>query len=486
MNLSTWFRGLRGKLLFSAVIPLFGFVAISVISIKGLKALGGHLNQSYNEITPNLDYLGRMGVARAQIGFYLWAVVAINDDQKERDSFIVLAKEMVQNYKTAMNNYENAPHQEGEKEIYAPVKEVNPRFLALTEDLIRRLELNKPEETRYVYESIKSGEWRKTGSPIRKVLEKVISQYTELTKTNNEIQKSEQSGAIRWLTTTAVASSVGIFLFMIFLAYRISTAIGVISEKLKVSGGEVSSAVTQLSTAGQGLAQASTQSAASLEETVAALEQISSMIKMNSDNAKQAEALSQTSKERAETGEREIKNLIDSMTEISMASKKIEEIITVIDDISFQTNLLALNAAVEAARAGEQGKSFAVVADAVRALAQRSAESAKGISTLINDNVEKIERGMSVADKSGAVLTEIVGSVHKVSALNSEISIASGEQTTGIVQVGKAMNQLDQGSQENAAASEEIAGTAEQISNQARTMHSLVQELDVLIKGKAA
>ena len=207
---------------------------------------------------------------------------------------------------------------------------------------------------------------------------------------------------------------------------------------------------------------------------------------MNSDNAKQAEALSMTSKERAENGETEIKNLIDSMTEISQASKKIEEIITVIDDISFQKNLLALNAAVEAARAGEQGKSFAVVADAVRALAQRSAESAKGISALIRDNVDKIERGMTVADKSGAVLTEIVTSVKKVSDLNGEIATASGEQTTGIQQVGKAMNQLDRGSQENAAASEEIAATSEQISMQAKQMHSLVQDLDILVSGKAS
>jgi len=239
-----------------------------------------------------------------------------------------------------------------------------------------------------------------------------------------------------------------------------------------------------LSVAGQSLSQSSSASAASLEETVASLEEMTSMVKMNSDNAKQAAALSAASSEAAVQGEKEMSELIASMSEISDSSKKIEEIINVIDDIAFQTNLLALNAAVEAARAGEQGKGFAVVAEAVRSLAQRSAEAAKDITSLIQESVAKIERGTHKADKSGEVLKNIVVSVKKVADLNTEIATASEEQSTGIGQISKAMNQLDQSVQSNAASSEEIAGTAEEIKRQSDVMRDVVLEINTEVNGK--
>lgn len=209
------------------------------------------------------------------------------------------------------------------------------------------------------------------------------------------------------------------------------------------------------------------------------------MVQMNSDNAKQAASLAATSREVAERGETEIKSLIVSMTEISQSSKKIEEIISVIDDIAFQTNLLALNAAVEAARAGEQGKGFAVVAEAVRALAQRSASSAKDIESLIKESVSQVEHGSKVADKSGEALSSIVTSIKKVSDLNNEIAAASSEQTTGIQQISKAMNQLDQSSQSNAASAEEIAATSAEINGLAHRTQELTADLNRAVIGAA-
>jgi methyl-accepting chemotaxis protein len=213
----------------------------------------------------------------------------------------------------------------------------------------------------------------------------------------------------------AIAGTLVLLAAVIFIARYISKSVGQLSARLYKSGEQVASAIEQLSLAGQNLSESASASAASLEETVAALEEMSSMVRMNSDNAKQAASLSSASSDAAHKGETEMSALLDSMKEISTSSKKIEEIINVIDDISFQTNLLALNAAVEAARAGEQGKGFAVVAEAVRALAQRSALAAKDINALIKESVAQIEHGTQQADRSGEVLKNIVISVKKVS-----------------------------------------------------------------------
>jgi methyl-accepting chemotaxis protein len=172
------------------------------------------------------------------------------------------------------------------------------------------------------------------------------------------------------------------------------------------------------------------------------------------------------------------------MTEISDSSKKIEDIINVIDDIAFQTNLLALNAAVEAARAGEQGKGFAVVAEAVRALAQRSAVAAKDISSLIKENVSKSDQGAEIANASDKVFKSILESVRKVAELNSEIATGSQEQANGIQQISQAMSQLDQASQGNAASAEEVASSSEEMSAQARILVNLVMELQNIVSGR--
>lgn len=229
-----------------------------------------------------------------------------------------------------------------------------------------------------------------------------------------------------------------------------------INEGFQKSTLEISSTVDSLKTEGGKLSSAVTSSAASLEETVASVEELSSMVQLNTDNAKQAATLSYTSRDSAEKGESEIKTLIESIGAISESSHKIEEIITVIDDIAFQTNLLALNAAVEAARAGEQGRGFAVVAEAVRSLAQRSASAAKDITGLIKESVHLVERSKEIADQSGNVLISIVTSAKKVSDLNDEISSASTEQANGIIQISSAMNQIDHASQANAATAEKI------------------------------
>lgn len=309
--------------------------------------------------------------------------------------------------------------------------------------------------------------------------------WTLIVRTPTKTVMAEATAMVWTQVIIALTGILFLLAAVVLLARYISKTVSVLSEKLQTSGDQVSSAIQQLSVAGQSLSHSSSESAASLEETVAALEEMTSMVKMNSDNAKQAASLSSASSEVAVQGEKEMQELLASMNEISQSSKKIEEIINVIDDIAFQTNLLALNASVEAARAGEHGKGFAVVAEAVRSLAQRSASAAKDITGLIKESVDKIERGTMKSAKSGDMLKNIVQSVKKVSDLNNEISLASEEQSTGIAQIGKAMNQLDQSVQSNAASSEEIAGTADEINTQAQIMKAVVDELNLVVYGDA-
>jgi methyl-accepting chemotaxis protein len=271
-----------------------------------------------------------------------------------------------------------------------------------------------------------------------------------------------------------------------YVLYNLSKSINLIISSLSTSSKEVSAASDQIATAATELSEATTEQAASLEESVATIEELSSMVKTNSENASAAAKLSGETSDLAKRGENEMNALSQSMTDIAADSKKINEIIAVIDDIAFQTNLLALNAAVEAARAGEQGKGFAVVAEAVRALSQRSSAAAKDIGDLIRSSVTRIDNGSDQAQRSAEVLVEILNSVKKVSALNTEISAASSEQSNGIEQISKAMNQLDQTTQVNAASSEEAAASSEELAAQAESMSNVIQELVSAIRGQNA
>jgi methyl-accepting chemotaxis protein len=279
----------------------------------------------------------------------------------------------------------------------------------------------------------------------------------------------------------ALSTLIGFGITLWVLQKSIGTFVDSINT-LSLTSNNMESTIVNLNSQGQNLAGNSNTVAASLEETVASLEEMSSMIKLNSENASQAAGFSARAQDVAVRGESQIQGLVLNMKEISTSSKKIAEITRVIDDIAFQTNLLALNAAVEAARAGEQGKGFAVVADAVRALAQRSAESAKGISELIQDSVDKIENGAKAANSSGEVFTEIVEAIRKVSTLNTEIAASSAEQSSGVTQLTQAMNQIDASVQSNASSSNEITTIAQEINGQSHSVKGVVDLMNYILK----
>lgn len=217
------------------------------------------------------------------------------------------------------------------------------------------------------------------------------------------------------------------------------------------------------------------QQAFALEKTNAEMLKLTETVKLNADNAKQANQLAVSASEIATHGGTVVEKVIDTMESIDASSRKIVEIIAVIDGIAFQTNILALNAAVEAARAGEQGRGFAVVATEVRNLAQRSASAAKEIKTLINDSVDRIETGSVLVSEAGATMEKVVASVHRVTEVMAEISIAGQDQSQGISAVSKAVTEMDQGTQQNAALVEEASAAADSLRDQADKLSSLVQ-----------
>ncbi len=294
--------------------------------------------------------------------------------------------------------------------------------------------------------------------------------------------------------TLALAVSQGDFTQTVALKAGDTTSL---MASLGAMQGNLAQIVTTVRTGSEGVATASAeiaqgnndlsarteQQASALEETAASMEELGSTVKQNADSARQANQLAQSASSVAVQGGKVVEQVVETMKGINDSSRKIADIISVIDGIAFQTNILALNAAVEAARAGEQGRGFAVVASEVRSLAGRSAEAAKEIKSLINASVERVEHGTALVDQAGTTMTEVVDSIRRVTDIMGEISAASNEQASGVEQVGEAVTQMDQATQQNAALVEEMAAAASALKGQAQ---ELVQAVAFFKLGGAA
>jgi methyl-accepting chemotaxis protein len=252
------------------------------------------------------------------------------------------------------------------------------------------------------------------------------------------------------------------------------------------STSQVSSAAAEIAQGSADLSQRTEEQASALEETASSMEELTSTVKQSAENAGQANQLASSARNQAEQGGQVVDQAVTAMGAINQSSRKIADIIGVIDEIAFQTNLLALNAAVEAARAGEQGRGFAVVAGEVRKLAQRSADAAKEIKTLITDSVAKVEDGSKLVDRAGQTLREIMTSIKKVSDIVAEMAAAAREQASGIEQVNKAILQMDQVTQQNAALVEETASASQSMGEQSRELQQLMEFFKIDQRGMGA
>jgi methyl-accepting chemotaxis protein-1 (serine sensor receptor) len=249
--------------------------------------------------------------------------------------------------------------------------------------------------------------------------------------------------------------------------YTMQNSLSGVVANVRSNAEGVASASAEIAHGNNDLSARTEQQASALEETAASMEELSSTVRMNADNARQANQLALNASTVAAQGGEVVAEVVDTMKGINESSRRIVDIIGVIDGIAFQTNILALNAAVEAARAGEQGRGFAVVASEVRSLAQRSAEAAKEIKGLINTSVQRVEQGTTLVDKAGTTMDEVVAAIRRVTDIMGEISAASNEQSLGVAQVGEAVTQMDQATQQNAALVEESAAAADSLKQQA-------------------
>ncbi|MFC0398165.1 methyl-accepting chemotaxis protein [Paraburkholderia rhizosphaerae] len=256
---------------------------------------------------------------------------------------------------------------------------------------------------------------------------------------------------------------------------RLQRAIG----EIRHSAEAIASATQQIAAGNNDLSQRTEQQAASLQETSASMEQLTATVKQNADNARQASGLANNASDIATKGNEVVSRVIGTMGEINDSSRQIADIIGVIEGIAFQTNILALNAAVEAARAGEQGRGFAVVAGEVRSLAQRSATAAKEIKQLIGASVERVNNGSTLVEQAGATMGEILQAVRRVTDIMGEIAAASEEQSSGISQVGRAVTQMDEVTQQNAALVEQASAAAASLQNQAARLRDAVNAFRV-------
>lgn len=389
---------------------------------------------------------------------------------------------------------------------FSYIKEAMKKF----DDIEKLLNSLKPLTTQEV--NLKQIEAvRDAGNKYKNELNLLIANFDILTELNkergmaaDEVLKAAEDTAIGGMDKTSSIANVsslslgaatvtmiiglitalvlGIIIAVVIIT-SITKPVNRIASRISEGADQVSSASQQLSVSSQRLAEGASEQASALEETSATLSQSASMIQQNTQNTKQAAMLSEKAKEAAEKGNKDMVDMNNSMESLKKSSDDIARIIKVIDDIAFQTNILALNAAVEAARAGDAGMGFAVVAEEVRNLAQRSAQAAKETSAIIEKNLELSVQGVGVSKKVAESLDEIMTQARKVNEIMDEIAAASQEQSQGIEQINKAVNQMEQVTQSSASSAEESAAASEELSAQAEGMKEVINELIALVYG---
>ena len=508
MKLKNLKVGTRLGLGFAAVLLLVVLVVGFSLSRMGL--MQANSDQTLNNLYPKV---AAVNTVAAKVGLIAQAMrdallASDRDDIAKEVARIEEAKKMVTE---RLGFLDKTITSAKGRELFAALMAARGKYSTQQDLFTRRLTESRAEEAKNILLLDIKPHQTAYFSALDKLLE---FQTSLMQESGKEVAEAHRSGVVMMLGLAAAAMLLGAF-----IAWSITRSITVpLNEAVKiaqtVANGDLSSAIvvhskdetgrllqalkdmngnlqkivfevrtgtdtiatasSQIASGNLDLSSRTEEQASSLEETASSMEELTSTVKQNADNARQANGLAMTASEVARKGGSVVAEVVGTMTAINDSSRKIVDIIAVIDGIAFQTNILALNAAVEAARAGEQGRGFAVVASEVRNLAQRSAAAAKEIKTLIGDSVEKVEIGTRLVDQAGATMNEIVESVKRVTDIMGEITAASQEQTAGIEQINQAITQMDAVTQQNAALVEEAAAAAESLQDQAANLSQVV------------
>jgi len=512
MNISNMKIGARLGVAFAVVLALLVF--ISMTAIYNMSSMNGVTNtlvtQDFVETKLASDALDN---ARGSIARVFEIVATTNEDsaREGRDRL----KANISKLDEVLTQLEGMVHSSAGKEILDKIKESRNRYVASYEKTLALVASNREDAVKMAY-----GETYKELHSFADSLRSMVDHQQTNFKNNGELSaQSYSSSRNQMIISTIIAIVLGVFAAFyitrsittpINLAVSIAETIasGDLTKEFSAQStdetgkliqalqemnsslvnivGEVHSGVSTIMHATGEISQgnldlsARTESqAGALEETASSMEELTSTVKQNADNARQADKMAQQATEVAIKGGEAVSQVVDTMEAINASSKKIVDIISVIDGIAFQTNILALNAAVEAARAGEQGRGFAVVASEVRNLAQRSAAAAKEIKELIGDSVDKVETGSRQVDVAGSTMNEVVKSIKQVTDIMGEITSASQEQSQGIDQINTVIIEMDNTTQQNAALVEEAAAASKALSDQSNNLMSVVSAFKI-------
>ena len=454
-------------------------VIIVFIALVNMNQLNSVLQSSHFDSDKINDYI-EMERSVSLFSRYLLTMLHYTDRQSVLEEVKKVRAERANYDKVRERLFETVADQKG-LELRNKMDENSKICQPLIDKVIKLVLADKKEEaTEFLLEQTKS--------PLE-AWQKSTQEAVEYIHGINEKETQAANTRVAYTIVIMILLGGASFVFGIFIAVltsgSITRSVNRVTNNIVEGVNQVASASSQLSASSQQLSQGSSEQASSVDEVSATLEETASMLQQNTANTAQASQLTEQAKEFADKGDVEMQEMMNSMQEIKKSSDQIAKIIKLIDDIAFQTNILALNAAIEAARAGEAGMGFAVVAEEVRNLAQKSAQAAKDTTSIIESNIEISGKGMTVAERVRGSLREITTQTKKVNELMAEISAAGQEQLQGVDQINLSVAQVAVVTQQNAANAEESAAAAEEMNAQAEGMKSMVYELLALINGKS-